>query len=277
MIFKKIPAHLIAIDLDGTLLTDEKTINSKTRRYLKRLEKLGHHIVIATGRPVRAIEKYYREIGLNAPVVCYNGACITHPSDQRFPSRHFAFSKEVVKDIYVAAGVEHIDNIMCETNKNIWLLKEDTDLAAFFWHDDMNVIYGDIRTTLDEDPMTMIIKSNLRSDFTDQLLYEAVKRHAGLRIRFWNRSNFSEIYYEHISKGHALEEIATFYGIPKSRTLAFGDAANDIEMLAMAGTSFAMKNGEEEIKQHADFVTRHDNNHDGIYHALRKYFKTTKF
>lgn len=277
MIFKKIPPHIIAIDLDGTLLTDEKTIDAKTRKYLKKLDRQGHHVVIATGRPLRAIARYYDAISLRAPVVCYNGACVSHPKDETFPSKHFVFPKEVVKDIYQAAGIDNIDNIMCETNKKIWLLKEDTDLAAFFWHDHMEITFGNILETLNEDPMTMIIKSNYRSDHTDMLLYEAVKRHEHLRIRFWNRSNFSEIYYQHISKGHALEEIATYYGIKKEYTLAFGDAANDIEMLAMAGVSFAMKNGEEDIKRHADFVTKRDNNHNGIYYALKKYFRTTKF
>ncbi len=276
MNYKSVPPHLIAIDLDGTLLTDDKKIDARTKRYLQKLESVGHHIVIATGRPLRAIERYYRELNLHAPIVCYNGACITNPSDATFPSRAFSFSQKVVKNIFTTVGNDVIDNVMCETNKKIWLLKEDSDLAAFFWHNDMEVIYGDLLVTLSEDPMTMIIKSHNRNSESDQKLCEAVKQHPGLKIRFWNRSNFSEIFFEHISKGHAIIDIATHYHIPQQHILAFGDAENDIEMLAMAGTGFAMSNGVESIKQHADVLTKYSNNEFGIFHALKRYFKQYK-
>ncbi len=269
----KIPPHLIAIDLDGTLLTDDKTIDAKTRRFLRRLEQYGHIIVIATGRPYRAIMRYYNEIGLHGPIICYNGACITNPSDSHFDSRHFSFPREVVTDIYNFVGRKHIDNVMCETNKKIWLLKDDADLFGFFWSDDMEIIYGDLSETLSENPMTMIIKSIDRNDKTAQILKQAVARHENLRIRFWNRSNFSEIYYEHISKGHAMLDLAKLYGIPNERILAFGDAENDVEMLLMAGTSFAMHNGEDSIKHHADIITKYSNNENGIYDALKRYFR----
>jgi len=273
MILSKIPPHIIALDLDGTLLTDDKTVDSITKRYLRKLEKLGHIIVIATGRPQRAIFRYYEDIGLHSPFICYNGACVTSPHDQSFANRHFAFPKDVVKDIYNFVGRSHIENVMCETNRNIWLLDEDEDLADFFWHENMNIIYGDLNETLDEDPMTMIIKSVQRTDEDDQRLIDAVKRHEHLQIRFWSRSQFSEIYYDYISKGHALLDIAVFYKIPKERVLAFGDAENDIEMLTMAGVGFGMQNGVDHIKRTATYVTEFSNNEEGIYHALRRYFR----
>lgn len=276
MTLRHIPRHIIAIDLDGTLLRDDKTIDNKTKRFLQRLEKLGHIIVIATGRPYRAIMRYYDDIGLHGPIVCYNGACVTNPNDSQFRSQNFSFPLTVVKDIYDQVGPDHIENVMCETNRKIWLLKEDTDLSSFFWHDSMEIIYGDIRLTLDENPMTMIIKSAVRTPDSDKLLYEAVRRHDRLKIRFWNLSTFSEIYYDFISKGHALHDIADQYGIPKDRIIAFGDAENDLEMLQMAGTGFAMNNAIENLKQHADFVTKYSNNEYGIFHALKKFFREYK-
>ena len=55
--------HLIVLDLDGTLLTDEKVISDKTAN-LKKAEEQGHHVMIATGRPYRASEVYYHQLGL---------------------------------------------------------------------------------------------------------------------------------------------------------------------------------------------------------------------
>jgi len=273
MILQNIPPHVIALDLDGTLLTDDKTIDRTTSQYLKKLEKLGHVIVIATGRPQRAIQRYYEDIGLHGPYICYNGACVKEPYDSAFDDHHFAFPKEVVKDIYNTVGHALIENIMCETNRTIWLLKEDEDLAAFFWHENMDIIYGDINDTLHENPMTMIIKSIERSPEADQRLKDAVKRHPHLMIRFWNLSQFSEIYYDYISKGHALLDIASHYKIPNDRVLAFGDADNDLEMLTMAGVGFAMQNGQDSVKSKAARVTKWGNNESGIYHALKQYFR----
>ena len=68
--------HLIALDLDGTLLKDDKTISRKTKEVLKKAKDHGHIVMIATGRPFRSSEMYYRELELDTPIVNFNGAFI---------------------------------------------------------------------------------------------------------------------------------------------------------------------------------------------------------
>lgn len=259
--------------MDGTLLNDQQEISPATAAYLRSLDALGHIIVIASGRPIRAIQSYYDQLNLHSPVVCYNGASILAPNNPEFKERHFAFPRDIVKQIFNEAGKDVIENVMCETNKDIWLLKEDKTLADFFWHDGMNVIYGDINDTLNQDPMTMIIKSY--STKSDDIIRQAVNKHNGIRIRFWNGEYmiYSEIYYSHISKAEGLKYIAEYYNIPHDHIIAFGDACNDIEMLNMAGVGVAMINGDDEIKSHADIITKKDNNHDGIIDTLKEILK----
>lgn len=72
--------HLIALDLDGTLLKDDKTISPKTKTVLNKAREMGHVVMIATGRPFRSSELYYRELGLDTPIVNFNGAFIHHPA-----------------------------------------------------------------------------------------------------------------------------------------------------------------------------------------------------
>jgi hypothetical protein len=277
MIFKKIPRHVIAMDLDGTLLTDDKTIDARTKRYLRRLEKQGHIIVLASGRPYRAIVNYYQEIGLKSPVICYNGAYVINPTDNTYPVTNFDFPADIIKDIFAHIDEKYITNIMVETNQKIWFLKHGEDFPGFLWKDNMDIVYGDIRETLTENPMTMIIKVKNRDPETDQALIQAASRHPGVKVRFWALMLFSEIYFEHISKGHALHDIAKYYGVPLDHTLAFGDADNDIEMLSMAGVGFAMQNADHAIKAKADYITKHTNNERGLYHALKNYYRKTKF
>lgn len=63
---------------------------------------------------------------------------------------------------------------MCETNEEIWLLKEDEVLSKFFWHDGMTVHYGDFTESLNKNPMTMIIESTSKE--ADPYIIQAVTK-----------------------------------------------------------------------------------------------------
>lgn len=76
--------HLICLDLDGTLLNDNKEISSYTKQVLNELQQRGHQIMIATGRPYRASQMYYHELNLTTPIVNFNGAYVHHPKDKNF-------------------------------------------------------------------------------------------------------------------------------------------------------------------------------------------------
>jgi Cof subfamily protein (haloacid dehalogenase superfamily) len=264
--------YLIALDLDGTLLNKDKVISPSTLRYLKKVKE-NHVVVLATGRPYRSFKKYYDQLELRTPMVCYNGAFVTHPHDSTFETSSFAFPKEVAISIYQKLGLSILDNVMCETNDFIWLLKKEDSLASFFWLNDMTILHGDLSETLHLNPMTMILKSKVRSIESDRAIFKAVEAYPGLKVRFWGNSLFSEIFYEHVSKGAALLNLLTHYGIPTSRFIAFGDAENDREMLQLAPHSFAMKNGIDEIKKIARFITEKDNHHHGVINTLKTKFK----
>jgi Cof subfamily protein (haloacid dehalogenase superfamily) len=271
-----IPRHLIALDLDGTLLNKQKKISKNTLNYLKSIQTM-HTIVLATGRPYRSFIKYYQQLGLKTPMVCYNGAFVTNPTDSRFNTKVFSFPQAIVKAIYLDIGLPAIDNVMCETNKDIWLLKEEKNLASFFWHDNMNIIYGSLTQTLQEDPMTMIIKVNKRNKYEDERVFKAVKKHKGLKVRFWGTSPFCEIYFGHISKGSALLEILKIYNISRKYFISFGDAENDKEMLELATHGFVMKNAHPSIRKYGSYLTKKDHHHDGIVDELQRYFKRLSF
>jgi Cof subfamily protein (haloacid dehalogenase superfamily) len=266
------PRHLIALDLDGTLLNKQKKISPTTLKYLRSIQS-SHTIVLATGRPYRSFIKYYLQLGLKSPMVCYNGAYVTNPTDPSFNTKSFSFPQDIVKAIYQDIGLAAIDNVMCETNKDIWLLKEEKNLASFFWHENMNIIYGPITETLHEDPMTMIIRVKKRNKLADENVIKAVKKHKGLKVRFWGTSPFCEFYFGHISKGSALLEILKTYKISRQYFISFGDAENDKEMLELATHGFVMKNAETPIKKYGKYITKKDHHHDGIVDELQRYFK----
>lgn len=264
--------YLIAFDMDGTLLNDKKRISLRTKRYLISLGKQGHKIVLASGRPSRAMMSYHKELKLDTPIICYNGAYVFSPTDPNFKTEEFEFPKEVVKDIYLKLKPFSL-NVMCETNKEIWVDRSDQYLAKFFWYDNMDIIYGDIDKTLHKNPMTMIVQTPSIMD-NDPKITDVVKSYPKLEIRFWTGSPYFELFYKDISKGTAVKSIADYYNIPKERIICFGDAENDIEMLSMAGIAVKMKNGKTSLLEKSHMESIKDNNHNGIYHTLKSIFKS---
>ena len=265
--------YLIALDMDGTLLNKQHVISKETSEYLRELSKQGHIIVIASGRPVRGIMPFYNELELTTPIICYNGAYIYPGLETNFPEYKFSFPREIVLEILKEIGYDLLDNVILETNKDIYLLKNNDELDIFFSKKNMNVHLGPIEETLKENSMTVLFQVN---DLTqNERIRAAVEKHDGLKLRFWSGkwTKISEIYFEKINKGDALLQIAQHFNIPKERICSFGDANNDIELIQVGKYGFAMKNGEDELKQYATRITEFTNDENGVMKELQKIIK----
>lgn len=262
--------YLFAFDMDGTLLNKKKNISLKTKRLLKKLQKQGHVVALASGRPSRSLFRYYNELNLNSPMICYNGAYLFSPKDPMFPKHEFQFPKDVVLSLYNDIK-PYVCGIMCETDTEIWVDKIDSYLDKFFWYKGMNVHEGEFEKTLNKNPMTMICKTINGKD-KDKIL-EASYKYPEIEIRFWTGSDYFELYFKKTSKGACVTDIANYYGIDKNHIVVFGDAENDVEMLEVAGYSIAMSNSKDFVKEHAKYISLRDNNHNGIYYTVKALLK----
>ena len=259
---------VIAFDMDGTLLNNKKKVSFLTRLYLKKVAKQGHIIVLASGRPSRALWKYYHQLGLKTPMICYNGAYVFDPNDEKFPKIEFEFPKEIIIETLEKIK-PHIKNVMCETDTEIWVDKKDEYLEKFFWYKGMEIHYGDLAQTLNKNPMTCIVQTPFEYRETKDI-DKALEKYPKLGARFWTGSPYFEIFYKETSKGNALKHICKYYGIPTSRLIVFGDSTNDIEMFEVAGTSVLMSNALHDLKEKTTMISIKDNDHNGIYHTLKK-------
>ncbi|MGN1295727.1 MAG: Cof-type HAD-IIB family hydrolase [Bacilli bacterium] len=263
--------YLIALDMDGTLLNSSQKIGKLTSSYLHSLALSGHIIVIASGRPFRSIEPYYNELGLSSPCICYNGGYI-YSSEKNFEEDSFFIPKEVCIDVISTLDRSRLLNVMCENSSSMHLLHQDDILSKYFFMDKINIVYGELKDTLQDDPNIIIFRATDEKEDFKQEITKAVEKH-GLKIRFWSGlTSFSEIYSPKVTKAHALNKIAQYYQIPKENIIAFGDAPNDLEMLEEAGVGVAMKNASSELLKVAKYITPTDNNHDGIYYFLQDFF-----
>lgn len=259
--------YLIALDMDGTLLNKKKKISYKTKKYLQKLAKKGHIIVLTSGRPIRSLLPYYKTLRLNTPVVCYNGAYVFSPNDPSVPTTIFELNQKTIKNIYKDVK-PYIFNVMAETPNEIFLDKEDEYLDKFFYFKGMKINKGEFFKILNQNTMTYINKYSGNKE--DEIkVREILAKYKEFDVCFWTNSPYFEFSCKGVSKGSSIGLIAEYYNISKDHIIAFGDAQNDVELFKHAKISVAMKNGSNDLKKDATLVSIKDNNHNGIYYTLK--------
>ncbi|NLY80312.1 MAG: HAD family phosphatase [Lysinibacillus sp.] len=259
--------HLIVLDLDGTLLTDERIISPKTKQTLMKAKEAGHHIMIATGRPFRASNLYYEELQLTTPIVNFNGAYIHHPKNPSWQPIHSPISMKVVHDVVDSVDKYQYENLIAEVIDDVYIHSENTTMMDIFKMGDPKVTIGNLRGNLNEDPTSLLIHATEENVPIIRKHLQDV--HAELiEHRRWGAPfNIVEVVRKGLHKAVGVSLIAKDLNIPRDRIIAFGDEDNDLEMIDYAGIGVAMGNGINELKNIANEVTG-TNNEDGIANFL---------
>ncbi|MCK9536449.1 MAG: HAD family hydrolase [Bacilli bacterium] len=262
---------LIAIDLDGTVVTDFDKYDYKSLRYLKKISR-NNIIVIATGRPYRSTKPIYEMLEINTPIINYNGAMVHNPNDYLFPKSTITISKDVIIDLLKEKG-DAIINVFCEVEDEIYLWKKDDQIKPYLHADGGTLLIGNPEEILNNDPNGAIIYAEAK---WQQTLYDYItaKYNNEVHLRFWPLANdfvLGEVYNAKTSKGQALKKIAHYYRIPDKKIIAFGDGHNDIDLLQAATISVAMANSHPKLFAVAKYITKSVQKH-GVYYFLKKYF-----
>lgn len=261
--------YLIALDLDGTLLKDDKTISACNKEIIKKAKEAGHIVCIATGRPFRSSSMYYEELELTTPIVNFNGAYVHHPKDDNWGTYHTTLDLEVVKEIITVAEEHNLHNVLAEIIDDVYFHYHDEKLIDVFsmGHEDIKI--GDLRKNLGEDVTSILIHA-ADEDVEKIRMYLSDVHAEVVDHRRWAAPwHVIEIIRAGMNKAIGLEKIATYYNIPTERIIAFGDEDNDLEMLKYAGHGVAMGNAIAELKTVANKKTL-TNEEDGIAHYLKE-------
>lgn len=263
---------LVAIDLDGTLLDDQKKISPENIAAIQKLQEAGVVVVLASGRAFQGIKKYQPQLDVQGLAISYNGAMVSDIQTGEIFSQDLMESKDA--KALVAHGLDW-ETTMClwskhqlytnvyndrvaeyETFSNVPAIVlgkpadfdhiMDQGLSKIFWYDDPDRIEDFEETLLGARglwPQTTICKSG---------------------------THFLEFFHQDTSKGLALAQIGKRLDIPAEAMISFGDAANDLSMLTYAGLGVAMGNASPEVKEAADFITL-TNEENGVAYALEQF------
>lgn len=261
---------MIALDLDGTTLNTEGTLTAATVATLKQAEAAGHLVVIATGRPDSISEQFYDQLGLQGPMINFNGALIHIP--------HQAWADELESTIPVADALDLLTlrqdydiKVMVAEGKQ--LLRADHGYTDIPFLPDMPQpasLFDAAGLTQAPVSVTMFI-----DEATLEPLTAAVKqRHPELIAKTWGawsgENTALEITTAHASKSRGLAYVAAAYGIAQEDIIAFGDDMNDLDMIEYAGVGVAMGNARPAIIAAANAVTA-PNSENGVAQYLTKY------
>lgn len=231
---------------------------------------MGHYVTVASGRPIRIITPIYKGLGMNGPIISYNGALVSDPSDPSFIPSKRLFPRQMILDFLNSVGYDAIDNLMLETENTIITKKLDPTLESFYHNEGMKEKVGDVRKLLDGDSYICVIK--MPNHDLDERLVLAAFYYPNIGLRFWGgkENQFSELYWLDVSKTYGLEQARKKLNLSKDDVIVIGDADNDVEMLTEYPNSIAMINGANQVKERASTISEFDNNHDGAAMAVLK-------
>ncbi|WEV37597.1 Cof-type HAD-IIB family hydrolase [Lactobacillus sp. ESL0677] len=265
---------LIAVDLDGTLLTSTKQILPETEKALKQASAQGVKVVLATGRPLSGVMQYNKQLGLtgsNQYNIVFNGAVIQNLAGKVLMDMKMNYHD--FTNMLKLQRLAHV-NLHFETPECFWTC--DRDLA----------MHLNVNAAVNNSMIKVRKVEEIPQDFTfNKVGFSMIADEAEVD-KLWHNipewafaqydvvrsfANMVELNVLGASKGNALMDLAARLKIGQQQVMVFGDQGNDISMFNNPEfTKVAMGNATEQIKTSADYVTD-DNDHNGIARALKKF------
>ncbi|MCT4607338.1 MAG: Cof-type HAD-IIB family hydrolase [Marinisporobacter sp.] len=267
---------LVVSDMDGTLLNSNNQVSEKNKEAFKALLKNDVHVAIATGRIYTSARVYANHLDMVTPIIACNGAVIRNLEDDHILyeshiqkedclkvievlRKHHTYFHYYSLDTFYTEKLAHSSLKYSEWNKT---LKEEERIQ-------INVIKDSYEQIKNSDEN--IYKFNVINDDYEALdcIKEELKEIETIEVsKSWH--NNLEIMNKGVSKGKAIDQLASILGVEQEEVMTFGDNENDISMLTYAGMGVAMGNAEEIVKKQADYVTA-TNDEDGVAKALEKF------
>ena len=256
---KKFEGFLLCSDLDGTLLTDNKSVSKENSEAIEYFKSEGGLFTFITGRPPLIAEDIYEMVKPNAPIGCFNGGGIYD-----FESSKFLWSIELPKEAIelVKSAVKEIPDIGVQVNtKNRIIFTHEN--STMEWFRSITNIPNDA-CDIDEinEPVIKVVFGHDDGKSIERLS-EVLHSHEKSQMFDYIRSEekLYEILPKGISKGNLLMKLADILGIDRKNTVAVGDYNNDISMIHAAGIGYAVQNAVPEAKAVADRVTVSNQEH----------------
>ena len=272
--------RLAAVDMDGTLLDDDKNFPPGMDELLDQMDERGVTFAPASGRQVWTLIDMFpgrpgmTVIGENGGIVMRDGVEVSsHPVDT--PT-----VREVIRLVRDAtSGPDGIDGGLVMCGKQFAYV-ERTDEGFVegvmpYYHrtkrvEDQNAIIDAIEAGQIDDAIVKLAVYVIGP--VEPLAQATLANFADTHQYAISGANWADLQVQGVDKGSAVRDLQRFLGVERAQTAVFGDAGNDLSMMSVADLSFAMANASADVVEAARFVAP-SNNEAGVIQVLRALLK----
>ncbi|MDO5036189.1 MAG: Cof-type HAD-IIB family hydrolase [Porphyromonas sp.] len=263
---------IIAFDLDGTLVDDNKELLPSTLSSVMEIQRMGIKVVLATGRPTYGSKVLAQKLQLpeyGGYVISYNGGKITSCADGHILARH-TIPLELIPQVKKIVDEERMVLLTYRRNEIITEQPDHPLVQTESWVNGGMPITGveDLVADVTKEPFKMAVLGE--AEEVRSIKAKLEQRFGGALNFFISHENFLEIAPYKVDKGSALDFLLRDLEIKHEELIAVGDNYNDLGMLEIAGLGVAMANASEAIKRTADYVTT-SNTTNGIQRLINKF------
>ncbi|GGF93891.1 HAD family hydrolase [Paenibacillus aceti] len=264
------PIRLIVSDLDGTLLSAAHTLPSSTAAAIREYIRQGGCFTLATGRPYITARPIIQQLGLNLPVILCNGAVVARSNGMTLA--RCGISLASLYDLLYAACQDGLD-VLLFCGEEVWSLARSSNIVDYERKEGVTcslISLHEIQQSSSEIEKAILLgpiehSRRLFAEFADR----SPAFHPSIAA-FQSEDNYLELVPGQVSKGTALQQVATILDIPLDQVMAIGNQLNDLPMLQAAGIGVAVANSPEELRQAADYVCESSYS-EGVLEAMEHY------
>ncbi|MGG5737364.1 Cof-type HAD-IIB family hydrolase [Bacillus cereus group sp. IBL03679] len=283
---------IIAIDLDGTLLSENLSIQEKDVNALKKGQKQNHIVTIATGRALFDAKHIINKYNLNCPIIASNGAQIYVDnqkiyehfmgSDITRPIIQWLNKENIYYQVYLSDKIVVSNQGIHQLEKQLYdVVNQDSHFNKdMFWETIKAQIYQygleEVSGIIDPIDYRLVIKFMIVSPNRGKLKQakEYFSQMDGCVVSSSGSFNL-EIMSTGVDKGVALHKLCEYYRTTVANAIAIGDNLNDMPMFKVAEIGIAMGNADEKLSKVATFRTL-PNYNCGVAYAFEHYIQTSE-
>lgn len=262
---------LIALDLDGTLLTTDKRLTDRTKETLKAARDRGIKVVLTTGRPLKAMDFFLHELGTDDHedeyTITFNGGLVQKNTGEILDKTVFSY--------------DDVARLYEETEKLSLPLDAISEGTVYQIQSDQESLYTKFNPALTfvpvdfEDLSSQMTYNKCVTAFAQEPLDAAIQKISPELFDqyeiFKSREMLLEWSPNNVHKATGLAKLISHLGIDQSQVMACGDEANDLSMIEWAGLGVAMQNAVPEVKAVANVVTPMTNDEEAVAWAIEEY------
>ena len=262
---------LLVLDVDGTLLNDEREISKRTLAALLKVQQMGVRIVLASGRPTYGLMPLAKTLELGnygGYVLSYNGCQIIKAQngeilfERRINPEMLPYLEKKARKNGFAIFTYHDDTLITDSPDNEYIKNE-----ALL--NNLKIIREDeFSTAIDFAPCKCMLVSDKEKALIG-LEQHWEKRLAGTLDAFRSEPYFLEVVPCGVNKANTLGALLEHLEVTREEAIAVGDGVCDVTMLQLAGMGIAMGHSQDSVKVCADYVTA-SNEEDGVALAVEK-------